>query len=87
MFLSRLVFGVPVGSLLLAQVPWGLDLSPGDGDPEAGLATLWVPREGEGDGVLGCGPEVGGGAEVDLLGGVVEPWGAASRGRGARPPR
>ena len=85
------MFGVPAGSFLLAQVPCGLVLSPGDGEPEAGLATLWVPREGEREGVPGWGPvvgvEVGGGADVDLLGGVVEPWGAASRGRGARPPR
>ena len=72
--------------VLAAHVPCGFCLSPGDGEPEAGLAALWVPREG----VPGRGPEVGvdvvGGAEVDLL--VVEGlWGAASRGRGARPPR
>ena len=78
--------GVPLAVVLVAQVPWGFSLSPGDGDPEAGLAALWVPREG----VPGRGPEEGvdvaGGAEVDLR--VVEElWGAASRGRGARPPR
>ena len=86
-FRFKSVFGVPACPVLLAQVPCGLVLSPGDGEPEAGLATLWVPREG----VPGWGPVVGvkvdGGAEVDLLGGVVEPWGAASRGRGAMPPR
>ena len=88
MLLSRClsVIGVPSSMVLATQVPWGFSLSPGDGDPEAGLAALWVPREG----VPGRGPEVGvdvvGGAEVDLL--VVEDlWGAASRGRGARPPR
>ena len=88
MLLSKCVSksGVPPAVVLAAHVPWGFCLSPGDGDPEAGLAALWVPREG----VPGRGPEVGvdvaGGAEVDLR--VVEElWGAASRGRGARPPR
>ena len=75
--------GVPLAVVLVAQVPWGFSLSPGD--PDAGLAALCVPREG----VPGRGPEVGvdvaGGADVDLL--VEGPWGAASRGRGARPPR
>ena len=77
---------VPLVEDLAAHVPCGFCLSPGDGDPEVGLAALWVPCEG----VPGRGPEEGadvaGGAEVDLC--VVEElWGAASRGRGARPPR
>ena len=64
------VIGVPSAVVLPAQVPWGFSLSPGDGEPEAGLAALWVPHEG----VPGRGPVVGvdvaGGADVDLL--VVE---------------
>ena len=88
MLLSRCLSesSVPLVEDLAAHVPFGFCLSPGDGDPEVGLAALWVPREG----VPGRGPEEGadvaGGADVDLRV-VEEPWGAASRGRGARPPR
>ena len=66
---------IPVGWawVLASQVPCGLGLSPGE--LPVGLASLWVPLEGEPG--WGHGVEVGG-ADVDLLGG--EEWPLAGKG-------
>ena len=68
LFLCVSIISVPVGPVLVAQVPCGFSFSPGELLP--GLAALRVPLEGDpglGHGVVVGMPDMGGGAEAALV--------------------